>query len=316
MHRTMNKKCLIVDNLHTCIIPKLEDYGFEVNYSPGIQREEIENIIGDYHGIIVRSKTSVDKALLEKARKLEFIARAGAGLDLIDVEAVKSRNIQILNAPEGNRDALAEHAIAMLLSLFNKICQGNNQVKNGIWDREANRGVELHGKTVGIIGYGFMGESFAKRLSSFGCNVLAYDKYKSGFSCDYVKEVSLKSIKEDTDILSLHVPLTSETQNMVNLEFIDSFKKNIYILNTARGEIMQLHALKVQLEAGKVLGAALDVHEYEKNEQLNPDQREIFEYYKSTDNVLLTPHVGGWTLESYRKISTVLFEKIESIYSS
>ncbi|MDN5215454.1 NAD(P)-dependent oxidoreductase [Fulvivirgaceae bacterium BMA12] len=309
----MKKGCLIVDELHTSIIANLESLGFEVSYRPDIQRREILEVIGDYEGVIVRSKLFLDKEFFNAARRLKFIARAGAGLDQIDVEEVEKRQITIVNAPEGNRDALAEHCVGMILCLLNKIHLANNQIAAGEWHREVNRGVELAGKAIGIIGYGYMGEAFAKRLSGFGCNVLAYDKYKTGFSDGFIREASLQKIFEECDIVSFHVPLTEETKDMVNAAFIANFKKNIYIVNTARGEILPLDNLKVQLLNGKVIGAALDVHEFEKKPSLSPDETALFDFFKTAENVLLTPHVGGWTHESYEKISRILFEKISRL---
>ena len=310
----MKKGCLIVDELHTSIITDLEHLGFEVSYRPDIQRREILEVIGNYEGIIVRSKLFLDKEFFGAARRLKFIARAGAGLDQIDVEEVKKRRITIVNAPEGNRDALAEHCLGMILCLLNKIHLANNQIAAGEWHRDANRGVELAGKTIGIIGYGYMGQAFAKRLSGFGCNVLAYDKYKTGFSEGFIREASLQRVFDECDIVSFHVPLTEETKGMVNAEFIADFKKNIYIVNTARGEILPLDNLKVQLLSGKVVGAALDVHEFEKRKSLSADEAALFDFFKTAENVLLTPHVGGWTHESYEKISRILFEKISRLF--
>ncbi len=309
----MEKRCLIVDELHTSIIANLENLGFEVSYRPDIHRKEVLEVIGNYEGVIVRSKLFLDKEFFNAAHRLRFIARAGAGLDQIDVEEVKKRQITIVNAPEGNRDALAEHCIGMILCLLNKIHLANNQITAGEWHREVNRGVELTGKTIGIIGYGYMGEAFAKRLSGFGCNVLAHDKYKTGFSDGFIREVSLQRIFEECDIVSFHVPLTEETKGMVNAKFIADFKKNIYIVNTARGEILPLDNLKVQLLSGKVIGVALDVHEFEKKQSLSPDEAALFDFFKTAENVLLTPHVGGWTHESYEKISRILFEKISRL---
>ena len=307
------RQCLIIDDIHTSIIPELEALGLEVNYRPDIKRQEILVIIGDYEGIIVRSKTALDEEFFNVASRLKFIARAGAGLDQIDMAQAAARNIAVVNAPEGNRDALAEHCVGLILCLLNKIHLAHQQICSGNWNREANRGVEIAGKTVGIIGFGYMGRAFARRLAGFGCKILAYDKYKTGFSDNLVSEVSLRNIFEECDILSLHVPLTEETHGMVNAEFVLNFKKNIYIINTARGEILPLRDLKVQLLSGKIIGAALDVHEFERRKSLTPQEDELLGFIKGAENVLLTPHVGGWTLESYEKISRVLFNKIREI---
>ena len=310
---SMKRECLIIDDIHTGIIPGLEDLGFVVDYRPEIKREEILAAISNYHGIIVRSKTHLDEEFFSAATNLKFIARAGAGLDQIDVEQANNRNIMIVNAPEGNRDALAEHCIGLTLSLLNKIHIAHQQIRGGAWNREANRGVEIGGKTVGLVGFGYMGQAFALRLKGFGCKILAYDKYKTGFSDGLVKEASMQNIFEECDILSLHVPLTAETKAMVDAGFIANFRKNIYIINTARGEILPLDNLKTQLLTGKVLGAALDVNEFEKRKSLTSEEEELLTFLKNADNVLLTPHVAGWTHESYRKISQVLLEKIRKL---
>jgi D-3-phosphoglycerate dehydrogenase len=306
---------LIADAMHPSIMPMLEEKGFTADYLPKIQRSEIIDALQHYHGMIIRSKTHVDEALLAKANNLQFIARAGAGLDLIDLEAVSRRNIQLFNAPEGNRDAVAEHAIGMLLCLFNKLHTANQQVRNKVWDREGNRGVELGGKTVGLIGYGNMGRAFARRLSAFGCKVLAFDKYLTGFSDAYTQEVAMEELFEKCQVLSLHVPLTPETNKLVNTDFINHFSHPFYIINTARGEIITLNTLQEGLQSGKVLGACLDVLENEKLQTLTPVQQAAFSYLASSEQVLFSPHVAGWTHESYVRINEVLVEKISAWYA-
>lgn len=310
----MKKKCLIIDDMHESIVSLLADIGIDATYAPGISREEILSTIGDYEGMLVRSKTTIDKELIDHAQKLEFIGRAGAGLDKIDVEYVESKNIEILNAPEGNRDALAEHAVGLLLSLLNKINAADQEVRNWIWDREGNRGMELSDKTVGIIGYGNMGQAFVQRLRAFDCRILVYDKYKKGFGTKKVEEVSLEKLFAKSDILSLHVPLTPETKSWINKEFIESFRKDIFILNTARGEVMPLQDLLDLMDSGKVLGAALDVLEKEKFDKLTEEERLRFEKLFSKKNVVLSPHVAGWTFASYKRINEVLVSKIATHY--
>jgi D-3-phosphoglycerate dehydrogenase len=226
------------------------------------------------------------------------------------VEACRQRNIALFNAPEGNRVAVAEHALGMLLCLFNKLHLADRQVRGGTWDREGNRGVELMGKTVGIIGYGNTGREFARRVNAFGCPVLAYDKYQQGYGDPFAEESTLEAIYEQADVLSLHVPLTPETLGWVDENFLGRFRKEIYLVNTARGEIVPLAGLMAALESGKVHGACLDVLENEKLATLNPTQRAAFDALAASDRVLLTPHVAGWTHESYRKINLVLVEKI------
>ena len=311
----MTKSILIIDKLHTCIIALLEKEGYVVDYEPDINRTDILKKISSYTGIIVRSKTNLDKEFFEAAKSLKFIGRAGAGLDLIDLGLVKEKGIKIVNAPEGNRDALAEHCMGMLLCLMNKMHTADRDIRDGKWEREANRGYEIMGKTIGLIGYGYMGQAFAKRLSSFGCKVLAYDKYKIDYSDQYAEEASLQQIFEETDILSLHIPLTSETYGMLNLDFFNKFKKNIHLINAARGEILPLTDLKYLLKSGKVLSAALDVLEYEKVMEPSKVEKEAISHLKASNSVLFTPHVGGWTYESYEKISMVLYRKILELSS-
>lgn len=301
---------LIIDEMHPSIMPLLENEGFQVDYRPDISRAEIEEIIHGYHGLIIRSKTTMDKPLLEKAKQLQFVGRAGAGLDKIDLDYLEERGILLHNAPEGNRDAVAEHAIGMLLALFNHIPRADRQVREKIWNREQNRGEELSGKTVGIFGYGHMGQTFAKKLSGFNVKVLAYDKYKSGFGSEFAEECSFERIQEEADILSIHVPLTAETRGFFSLEVIEAFKKPFYLINTARGEVVSLDTLNKALDSGKLKGALLDVLEQEKLDKLDPELEEAFKKLVSQEKVLFSPHVAGWTFQSYEKINKVLVSKL------
>lgn len=305
-------KILIVDDLHPAFKENAMAMGYLVDDRPDITRAETISIIGDYEGIAVRTKFLIDKELIDTATKLKFVARAGAGLDNIDEAYASQKQIQLLNAPEGNRDAVGEHALGMLLSLMNNFSKGDQEIRDGIWDREGNRGYELKGKTVGIIGYGHMGRSFAKRLQGFDVNVIAYDKYKTGFSDEYAKEVSMEEIVRQSNVLSLHIPLTSETRQMVNEEYFFHFRKPIFFINTARGEIASVKAILNAIKEGKILGAGLDVLQTEKFPAL-AEQDWYNELIKS-DKVLLTPHVGGWTFDSYRKISEVLSEKLKNLH--
>ena len=241
---------------------------------------------------------------------MQIIARAGAGLDNIDVEYANKQGIKVFGANEGNMDAVSEHTIALILSLLNNINKSNLQIKNFIWDREGNKGHELFYKTVGIIGYGFIGKSVAKKIKSFGCNVLAYDKYLTNFSDEFVQEVSLEQIFNQTDILTLHIPLTIETHYLIDFNFISKFKKQIFIINTSRGEIIKLVDLVKGINNEKIIGAGLDVLENEKLNQLSESELKLLKALNEFDNVILTPHIAGWTFESYRKISEVLAEKI------
>ena len=300
--------------MHESILELLPQIGVEPHYFPKISREELIRKIGDFEGLLIRSKTTVDKEIIDRAARLDFIGRAGAGLDKIDVEYVESRGIEILNAPEGNRDALAEHAMAILLNLLNNINVADKEVRNWVWDREGNRGVELSDKTVGLIGFGYMGQAFVQRLRSFGPRILIYDKYKKGFGTKQVEETNLDKIFEKADILSVHVPLNSETSGWLNEDFFNRFRKNVYLLNTARGEIVPVKSMLKLLDSGKLKGVALDVLEKEKFDQLTEEQRTDFEDLFSRENVVLSPHVGGWTFSSYRRINEVLVGKIATHY--
>lgn len=307
----MKGKILIVDDLHPAFKETAAALGYEVHDRPLITRTETLEIIADYTGIAVRTKFLIDKELMEAAANLKFIARAGAGLDNIDEAFARQRNIRLLNAPEGNMDAVGEHAIGLLLSLMNNVRNADTEIRNGIWNREGNRGYELRGRTVGIIGYGFMGKSFAKKLSGFDVNVIAYDKYKTGFSDAYAKEVSMEEIVKQSDVLSLHVPLTKETRQMVDEEYLLHFRKPIFFINTARGEVVSTKAVLSAIRNNKITGAGLDVLEVEKFPAL--EAQDWFNDLKSSGKIILTPHVGGWTFESYRKISEVLAEKLSAL---
>jgi D-3-phosphoglycerate dehydrogenase / 2-oxoglutarate reductase len=304
--------CLIVDEMHPSIEPMLKEAGIHPDFHPGISREEVINIIGKYQGLIVRSKLHINKELLDQAVNLKFIARAGAGMDLIDKEEAKKRNILLFNAPEGNRDALAEHTMALILSLLNKIVSADKEVRKGKWDREGNRGHELKNKVVAIIGYGFMGKELSVRLKSFGCEVLAYDKYIKNFSDGLAKEAAMEEIFERADIVSFHIPLDTETKGSMNEAYFNRFKKNIWVINTARGEILSLKDLNKLLKSGKVAGAGLDVLENEKINKLSEDQQKVFDELVNSDKVIFTPHIAGWSYESYVRINKVLVEKIKS----
>jgi len=305
--------CLIVDKLHDSIFQLMENIGVQVDYQPEITRAEILAIIPKYTGIIIRSKTTIDQEFLEHAQLLEWVGRAGAGLDQLDVEALEKRKIQIVNAPDGNCDALAEHTLGLMLSVLNKIGLGDQQIRQGVWDREANRGYELGVMTVGIIGYGFMGKAVCKRLKSFGCRVIGYDKYLKNYTDEYIKEESLETLLGESDLISLHIPLTDETMGMVDRPFIDNCGRPFFLINTARGEIVNLNALNEGLSSGKVLGAGLDVLENEKISTWNEEEIKTMNLLQSFSQVIMTPHVGGWTFESYQKINRVLTDKIAHV---
>ena len=306
---------LIINDLDQSFFEVLETekYHIKVDYLPGISPSEVPLIIEKYDGLIVRSKMKINKELIDKAANLKFIARAGAGVDNIDEEYANSKGIPVLNAPEGNRDAVAEHIIGMLLMLFNKLNLGNMEVNQKVWNREGNRGLEIKGKTIGLIGFGNNGSATAQKLANFGCNILAYDKYKSGFGNESITECGLAEIFENADVLSLHVPLTMETKFLANEEFFNSFRKPIFFINAARGKITSITDLKKALLSGKVLGACLDVLQNEDLDNMNPEEELAFNYMVSNPKVLFTPHVAGWTKESYIRISEVLAQKVNNL---
>ncbi|MFZ4572137.1 MAG: NAD(P)-dependent oxidoreductase [Bacteroidales bacterium] len=310
-------KVLIIDTVHPLIREELTAMGFHCEEFPGFKRKDYEAIASEYTGIVIRSKIKIDKSFLDKATQLKFIGRVGSGLENIDVAYAKSLGIQCLNSPEGNRDAVGEHTLGMLLALLNHICRANNEVRQGRWIREGNRGVEIKGKTIGIIGYGNMGGAFAQRLKGFDAKVIAYDKYKCGYSDELVRESVMDELWQTADIVSLHVPLTEETFYLADDEFFGKFTKNIVLLNTSRGQVVNTSALVNALKTGKVRAAALDVLEFEDSsfEVLSADVQPDFSYLLGAPNVLLTPHIAGWTVESDVKLAAVLVEKIRNLGS-
>jgi len=309
----MKPKVIFIDTVHPILFERLEKAGYECHWKNELDRAGILEILREYTGAVIRSKFKFNKEVFDVAPQLKWIARSGAGMENIDREIAQQKGISCYNSPEGNKDAVAEHTLAMLLSLFNNLKQSDEEVREGLWNREKNRGIELMGKTVGILGYGHMGEAFAKRLTGFGVSVIAYDKYKKGFSSSLVKEVELAELFKQTDILSIHLPLTEETTSMINHAFINQFEKDFYIINTARGKNILTKDLVSALKNEKVLGACLDVLEYEKVSFENLNKSELpadFTYLTKAENVILTPHVAGWTKESYIKLSEVLADKI------
>ncbi|MGA0559856.1 NAD(P)-dependent oxidoreductase [Larkinella sp. VNQ87] len=304
---------LIADEMHPSLFSMLDQAGFAYHYEPQIKRPELLERIAAYEGLLIRSKTKVDAEMLERATRLRFIGRAGAGLDLIDLAIAQSRNIQVFHAGEGNRDAVAEHTVGLLLGLLANIAKSDREVRRGLWDREGNRGYELGSLTVGIIGFGNNGRATARRLSGFGCRTLCYDKYLTHYGGAYAQETELEQILEEADVLSLHIPLTAETRQMVDDRLIHRMGKPFYLLNIARGEIVSLSALVRGLESGKVRGAGLDVLENEKLAKLTPEQQTAFDYLRNSDRVILTPHVAGWTHESYVRINEVLVRQLKDL---
>ena len=311
-------KILHLDTNHPILIEQLNSLGFTNDEDYTSSKAEITAKIDLYDGLIIRSRFSIDASFLEKAKNLKFIGRVGAGLENIDCSYAKNNGITLIAAPEGNRNAVGEHCLGMLLSLFNKLNKANGEIKKGQWLREENRGVELDGKTVGVIGYGNMGKSFAKKLRGFNVEVLCYD-LKPNVSDDCCKQVSLREFQQKVDVLSLHTPQTELTRNMVNTNFIESFKKNFWLLNTARGTSVVTKDLVIALKSGKILGAGLDVLEYEKasfeNLFTNDKIPKAFQYLINSKNVLLSPHVAGWTFESKEKLAQTIVDKIKKNYS-
>lgn len=312
-------KVIFIDTVHPVLQERLEFRGVECIDASSMDVESVKGALVDAHGIVIRSRFPMNASLLDFAPQLKFIARSGAGMENIDEAYCKQRGIILFNAPEGNRTAVGEHALGMVLSLFNNLKRGDREVRQGIWDREGNRGIELTGKTVGIIGYGNNGSAFAKVLSGFDCTVLAYDKYKSNFSDEFVRESSLEELYEKAEIISFHIPQNEETRYWASMAFFDAVKNPFFIINLSRGKIVKSSDLVLALESGKVRGAALDVLEYESASFENIFNGEVppaFTYLLESEKVLLSPHVGGWTVESYYKLSSVLADKIEAQYFS
>lgn len=310
---------LHLDENHPLLIQQLNSLGLvnEEDYSSS--KAEIEDKIHLYDGIVIRSRFPIDASFLQKAKNLKFIGRVGAGLENIDIDFAEKQGILLFNAPEGNRDAVAEHALGLLLNLTNRLFISHNEVKRGLWLREENRGEEIMGKTVGIIGYGHMGKAFAKRLQGFGCEVICYD-IKDNIGDDHATQVSLHEFMQRTQILSLHVPLTDKTQNLVDLKLISNFKNNIWLINTSRGQVVKTSDLVNAIENEKVKGAGLDVLEYEKSSFENlfsgaSEMPEDFRKLINFQNVVLSPHVAGWTIESKEKLAQTIVNKIKSAFS-
>ena len=307
------KQVLVTDKTHPILCEKLQAAGYHCDVQADLSYNELLAIVNNYDALVVRSKVEIDRNFLDNTHSLKCIGRVGAGMETIDVDYAEQKGIKCLNSPEGNRDAVGEHALGMLLTLFNNMLRANNEIRSGLWKREANRGLEIKGKTIGIIGFGNMGSSFAKRLRGFECNIISYDKYKKNYAPDYVEEVSLEELFNRADVVSFHVPLTDETHYMADAAFFNSFAKPIYLINTARGAVVKTVDLVSAMQMGKVLGVALDVIEYENMskdgldlESLTPD----FKYLLQADNAVLTPHIGGWTVESKYKLADVLADKI------
>ena len=310
-------KVVLLDDFHPSINETLLKWGFEVIDGKGFKSSDLTSI-ENLDGIFIRSSIPLNKSILSQLESLKFIARPGAGLENIDIEYCKEVNISVFRSPEGNRDALAEHTMGMILSLINKINTSNIEVRDGIWLREANRGIELKGKVFAIIGYGYMGEALAKRLKGFDVKVVAYDKYKTNFTSKYVQEVSMDFIYKNADFVSLHTPLTPETKDLVNTSFINLFNKPFFLINTARGHSVKVVDLIEALENQKIIGACLDVLEFESTsfEKFSYADNPKFKSLVKFNNVLLTPHIAGWTVESKEKMAQVILNKIRDKFIS
>ena len=303
-------KILLLDKNHPLITEQLSEKGFVLEEDFSSSYEQVLDKIHLYEGIIIRSRIPLDAHFLEKAKNLKFIARVGAGMENIDITKTQELGIKLINSPEGNKDAVAEHVIGTLLVLMNRLFISSNEVKKGIWLREENRGEEILGKTFGIIGYGNMGKALAKRLSGFGCKTIFYD-IKPNLSDEFATQVSLQELQENADILSLHTPLTEDTLYMIDEEFISKMKKNFYFINTARGKNLKTSALVNALKSDKVKGACLDVLEYEKTSFENLEMKnEDLEYLLNSEKAIITPHIAGWTHESKIKLAQVIVDKI------
>jgi D-3-phosphoglycerate dehydrogenase len=306
-------KILSIHSIHNIFQEKLKKAGFEIDSPIGLSREQVIAQLPNYDGLVVRSALKVDSEVLKAGTKLKFVARLGAGMENIDAIYAQANNINLINAPEGNRGAVGEHAVGMLLNLFNKLNQADAQVRQGIWKREDNRGEEIEGKTIGIIGYGNMGSAFAQKISGFGAKVIAYDKYKTGFGDQYVEEVDMETLFQLSDVVSLHVPLQHDTHYLADAKFLASFKKPIVLINTARGPVVKTEDLVKALKNNTIGGACLDVLEYEGlsfENMLSNEQNTDFQFLTKCQQVILSPHIAGWTHQSNIKMAEVLAEKI------
>ena len=304
---------LITAKVHPYLIETFQTKGYKVMYEPEISYAELLNLVHAVTGLVVTTRLKIDKVVIDAAPALQWIGRLGSGMELIDTEYAATRNIACISSPEGNRNAVGEHALGMLLNLANKIAKSSGEIKEGKWVRDENRGIEIAGKTIGIIGYGNTGEAFAKVLSGFDVTILGYDINKNGFGGIFIREADLEQICRYADVISFHVPLSYDTKHMANDFFFDKLKNNPFIINTSRGNVVETAALINALQNGKIKGAALDVLENEKLETLSSIEKEQMNFLLSQDNVLITPHIAGYSNEAFLKMSEVLITKLEQL---
>lgn len=310
-------RILLIDRPHAFLIEALQSWGAEISLHYETPREEVLRLLPEYDGVIMRSRLRADAEFLQQGNRLRFLAREGVGVEHIDLDCAARLGIEVITSPEGSRNTVAEHTLGLLLSLMNHLTRADRQVRQGEWLREPNRGYEVFGKTVGILGYGNMGSAFAQRLAGFGCRVIAYDKYKTGYGDAFAEAVDLPTLQGESDILSLHIPYMPSNHYFVNDAFLSAFPKNIFLVNTARGTVLETESLVRHLQNGHVLGAALDVLEYEETsfEFLNfPALPADFQYLRKSENVVLSPHIAGWSFESKWGHAQVLAEKIRAFW--
>ena len=307
----MVRKVFITAPAHDELLTQLRQRGYEVTYVPHITYAELDSIIHEAEGLVVTTRIKLDKPILEKAGLLKWIGRLGSGTELIDISFAENRGVRVITTPEGNRNAVAEHVLGLILNLLNNITASHNQVKKGLWLRNENRGTELSGKTVGIIGYGNTGSTLASLLSSFNVTVLAYDKYKFGFGRNYIKEASLEQVCKYSDVISFHVPFTPETLHMANEIFFHSLQQTPVVVNASRGKVIDQEQLKIALETGKISGVALDVLENEKLETYDAEEQALFNWLAQHPKVIITPHIAGYSHEAFLRMGQVLIEKLQ-----